>query len=667
MRKVQERLLYDKEISQALTMTNTRLLPLLFLLAIIQPVLSQNKATLFTLGDQKYPVDEFEYYFLKNTDKPDKSTAKQQVEEYLQLYIDFRLKVLEARSLNMHLDEAYINELDGYKDQLLEPYLTTSKLNDELVQEAYDRLKWEVSGSHILIQAPPNATPEDTIKIWNQLEGYKKQIMEGADFGELAQQFSHDRSAKQNKGHLGYFSAMQMVYPFENAAYNNEIGAIVGPFKTRFGYHILQIEDKRPARGQVSAAHIMIRHQNDSASKAKSEEKARSIYENLMNGMDWDEQCRLYSEDNNTSKNGGQLRWFGTGQLVPEFEDVAFGLDSVGQLSEPVLTRFGWHIIKLLDKKGLEPLPEKRTEIENKISRDSRSAIKKSTALAQIKERKAFKLDTTVKNKAFAEVDSSLLQASWVIDSTNTSLANKVLFTLGSEKTTVNQFWTYLVENQKTRKSTSLEEYLAFLYGRFEEQKVFDFEKRQIEMNNQDYKMIMDEYKSGILLFNLMEDRVWNKAIEDTAGLQGYYDRNKANYPAPEKLITRKLVVSDSSLLDSLINSLDCSNAKLDSIFNKKEPLTLQASNEEVAKGENTFLDSNWRIGNHVEAGENYYTLWVVTKIKPAGYKDLKEVKGLVISDYQTELEKQWLTELRTKYPVKINKSTLKKYVKSLQ
>jgi peptidyl-prolyl cis-trans isomerase SurA len=332
-------------------MTLIKSASLILLLTASTMLLGQDnsKSTLFTLGDQDYNIGEFEYYFLKNTEKPDAKSAKSQVNDYLKLYIDFRLKVQEAISLGMDKDEAFVQELEGYREQLLEPYLMESQINESIIQEAYDRLQYEVSGSHILLKAPKNATPEDTLKVYNQLLDYKKRIEEGADFGQLAMQYSDDHSARQNKGYLGYFTAMQMVYSFESAAYNNSVGDLVGPFKTQFGYHLLRIEDKRPARGQVSAAHIMVRF--DPNDQDKAQEKAQSIYDNLQKGMDWDQQCRLYSDDQNTAKNGGQLRWFGTGQLVPEFEDAAFALETVGSISEPVKTQFGWHIIKLLDKK----------------------------------------------------------------------------------------------------------------------------------------------------------------------------------------------------------------------------------------------------------------------------------------------------------------------------
>jgi peptidyl-prolyl cis-trans isomerase SurA len=318
-------------------------------------------------------------------------------------------------------------------------------------------------------------------------------------------------------------------------------------------------------------------------------------------------------------------------------------------------------------KKGLPSLNEKRPEIERKISRDSRSAKKKSTALKELKARHNFEIAQANKQKAFAVIDSTLLMAKWQVGDSNDKLAKQTLFKINNSETSVAEFWEYVVANQKRRKSTPLGEYIDFLYGRFQESQIFEYEKQQIAENNREYQMILDEYKSGILLFNLMEEKVWNRAVQDTAGLKAFYTQNLKKYPAPEKLVARKLVVSDSLLLDSLRASLSLSNSQLDSLFNADEALTLQITNEEVEKNQNEFLDSHWQVGNHIESGEDYFILWAINEIKPKGTKELNEVKGLVISDYQAQLEKQWLADLRSKYPVKINKANLKKYVKSIQ
>lgn len=625
----------------------------------------KSKVTLFTVGSTKYDLKEFEYYFLKNSDKPSADSASYEINDYLKLYIDFRLKVKEAMSLKMNEDKGFIQELDGYKEQLIEPYLLTSKVHEAQVKETYDRMLWEVSGSHILLNNNPNPTPEDTLEVYNRLLDIKKRIEAGEDFGALASEYSDDRSAQVNKGYLGYFTALQMVYPFENAAYNNEVGSIVGPFKTRFGYHLLRVEDKRPARGQVLAAHIMIRHSvGDNTSVANAKKKAESVYENLQSGKNWEEQCSLYSEDRNTADRGGQLKWFSTGNLVPEFENVAFSLEK-GEISKPIKTQFGWHIIKLMDKKPVPPFEEQRVSIEKRIQRDSRSQSKKNTALQKIKDQHDFKLDSSALEGAYAAMDSTLLGGEWSV--AESASGSKVLFSMEGENYKVSDFWKFVAENQKSRRSTELEAYKEQLYNQYEEETLFTFEKQQIEENNEEFKMLMDEYKSGILLFNLMEDKVWNKAMQDSAGLQQFYDGNKENYVIGEHLDVRKIIVADSALIPSLIENLSWSNDQLDSAYNQNDALAIKVSDRKVMKGEEPILDANWKVGNHVESKEGYTILWVVEELKESGYKELNQTRGLVISDYQSQLEKEWLEELHAKYAVKVSKSALKKYIAEFQ
>ena len=648
------------------------LLPLLLTITLpffsqAQSIKDKSKVTLFTLGGQKHNLEEFEYYFLKNSDKPTPDDASQEVNEYLRLYVDFRLKVQEALTLGMDKDPGFITELAGYKEQLIEPYLLTSKINEELIQETYGRMQTEVSGSHILLRTPPSATPEDTLEIYNRLLELKTRIENGEDFGKLAKEYSDDKSALQNNGYLGYFSALQMVYPFENAAFNNDIGDVVGPFSTQFGYHILRIEDKRPARGQALAAHIMIRHSGDDTSIANAKVKSQSIYENIKAGKDWDEQCRLYSDDKNTSENGGQLRWFGTGNLVPEFENVAFSLEK-GEVSVPVITQFGWHIIKLIDRKPIPSLDEQRSTIEKRIARDSRSTTKKETALKRLKHAHHYKLDSSARTRAIAAFDSTLLNGSWKAP-TNVDLRNSILFSTGDQRFSVGQFWQFVVSKQKARGSVTIDSYATLLLDQFVETSIFDLEKAHITNSNKQYKMILDEYQSGILLFNLMEQKVWNKAIEDTTGLKAFYENNSNRYQLDEHCMVRKIVVAHANMLDTIQSCLSFDKAKLDALFNKNNPLAVQITDHRILKGENEFLDQHWAIGTHIEkrVDSEVATIWEVKSINSKGVKPLKETRGLVISDYQSALEQEWLKELREKYPVKISKSAKKKYIATFE
>lgn len=622
---------------------------------------------LFYLGNEPYGLQEFDYYFLKNAEDPHPDSAKIKVNEYLDLYVNFRLKVKEAKAQGKDQTLEFKEEFEGYKKQLAEPYLTQTQINEEMVREAYDRLGQEVSAAHILVKSDPDGNPEDTLKAYQKALSIKKRIEKGEEFEALAKTMSDDPSARQNGGYLGYFTALQMVYPFESAVYESDINKIAGPVKTRFGYHIIKVLDKRPARGQVLAAHIMIRSGTDSTSSQIARNKALSIRENIMSGADWNEQCKLYSEDMRTKPNGGQLQWFGSGQLVPEFENAAFSLQTSGEITEPVKTRFGWHLIKLIDKKGLAPIDEMKAELEKKISRDSRGKDKKSEALAKLKKTQNFKLNDDLKEELKIYFDSALLDAQWSYDRKNPILA-KTLFTTNNREFKVEDFFKFVHEKQKRRKLTALDTYVYQLYNQFEQKSIFDEELSLIEANNYDYQMLLDEYKSGILLFNQMEEEVWNKALVDTTGLRAFYEKNKKkNYQMDEHAVVRKYVSKDSSVLQQVSNQLSMSNSELDSLFNKEEPLTLQTFDEKIERGKNDWLDQHWQVGSSIEADGSYFILWRIDEIRPSGFKALNKIRGRVITDYQNELESQWLKKLKKKYPLKLNKAVLKAYIEKFE
>ena len=420
-------------------------------LTFAQPTLVENEP-LFQLGDESYSLREFNYYFLKNSEDPHPDSAKLKINEYLDLYVNFRLKVMAAKAQGKHNTVEFREEFEGYKKQLAEPYLMQTRINEDMIQEAYERMKYEVSAAHILVKSNAEGSPEDTLKAYNKASDIKQRIIKGEDFATLAKALSDDPSARQNGGTLGYFSALQMVYPFESAVYNSDVNEIVGPVKTSFGYHIIKILNKREARGKILAAHIMIRSSGDSTSSQMAKNKAISIRENIMSGADWNEQCKLYSDDMRTKPNGGQLQWFGTGQLVPEFEDAAFALEAPGEISQPVKTRFGWHLILLKEKKGLAPLDEMKSDLRKRISRDSRAKDKKSVALAKLKKSQSFVVNQEIKKELINHFDSTLLDAKWNYDKNNPILT-KSLFTANGRDFLVEDFFNFVHEKQKKRKT----------------------------------------------------------------------------------------------------------------------------------------------------------------------------------------------------------------------
>lgn len=215
------------------------------------------------IGNKKVTLEEFEAIYKKNADE-NKTSTPEELKDYLDLYIKFKLKVVEAEALGMDTLPAFVQELEGYRKQLAQPYLSDREVTEGLIKEAYERMKSDVNASHILVKVSQEAEPKDTLAAYNKILKIRKRIITGEDFEKVAAETSEDPSAVKNKGNLGYFTVFQMVYPFESAAYNTEVGKISMPVRTSFGYHILKVNDKRPARGTMKAAHIMIRvNKND--------------------------------------------------------------------------------------------------------------------------------------------------------------------------------------------------------------------------------------------------------------------------------------------------------------------------------------------------------------------------------------------------------------------
>lgn len=622
---------------------------------------------LIKLGDKEYFEEEFRYYFFKNNNSLTKDSVEFKIQEYLDLYIKFRLKVLAAESLGRDKDPEFIKEFNGYKSQLIKPYLMESKITESLVQETYDRMKEERLASHILLSVKEDALPADTLKVYNRLLKIKTRIEQGQNFDSLAFKYSEDPSAKSNKGSLGYFSAMQMVYSFEEATFTTPVGQLAGPIRTRFGYHLIYVKDKRPALGKVQVAHIMIKSTSDGKMDPDlTEKKIRSVYDKLIKGEDWETLCKLHSDDVNTKNRGGILNWFSTGKIVKEFEEVAFALENVGDISEPFKTRFGWHVIQLKGKNGLEPFEKVRPQLESTLSRDERSRVKKSKAIAAIKSQNAFMLNQGNKKMALARIDSSLLKGNWKTDTTSAENALP-LFKLGGRDYTVGDFWSYTISRQRKRTHSNLKEYKTDLYNRFEEKSIFDVEEIQLSKTNFDYRMILEEYRSGILLFNLMEEKVWKKAIEDTVGQKAYYEKNKKEFIQKENADVRIFVSNNESVIELSRKYLNASTKEIDSLFNQREALNLQVIEKNVERGQDEMIEAYWKEGiyNHKE-NEKYYLI-NVKKIVPEGIKKYEKTKGAVISGYQDELEKNWIEELKSQHPVKVSKSVLKKLISKIE
>jgi peptidyl-prolyl cis-trans isomerase SurA len=618
--------------------------------ALGQPKPDKSEA-LFSINKKPVTTDEFVYLYTKNHQhKPEEFTADK-IEEYLKLFINYKLKVEEALNRGYDTTAAFRKEYNGYRDELLKPYLPDARVVDSLVKISYDRMKEEVKVSHILITLKPDASPADTLKAWQEIMNLSKRILNGEDFGTLAMAYSQEPGAKETKGNLGYFTALQMVFAFEQAAYKTPVGELSKPVRTRFGYHILKVLDRRPSRGEVEVSHIMIRTGQGIDNK-KAKDRIFDIYDQLQKGVKWEELCEQYSEDPNSKDNGGRLRPFGVGAMamIPEFEEMAFALNKKGDISDPFESQYGWHILRLESKIPLPPFDELKASLTSRVSRDERVQISRQALRDKMKRESGFTENTVVKSKLLSLADSSLTKGTWN-PSFDKNRAEEVLFTLEKQPFRVKDFLSYIKSNHAVT-GLAPEQYLVQLYENYVEASLVRLMEQKIKTASPDYKWLLKEYYEGILLFEIMEKEVWNKATEDTVGQRNFYHGHMASYTAKDR-IAGKIYSSPSRDLLLQLQKLLAENDTTAGAFAAKNKIRQEGGAFE--KTDRPVLAKiNWTPGLQIAENNGSYYLVSVNNLLPPGQKSFNEARSSVISDYQTYLEDSWIRQLSKKYKVKV-------------
>ncbi len=628
--------------------------------SFFQTVYAQSGKPLFSIGQEKHYTEEFNYAYSKNN--IDTEIKKDSIDSYLDLYINFRLKVREAKALGYDTTKAFNEEFNLYKNQLEEAYLSPKKEQEALVKEAYDRSLLEIRASHILIMVPKEVSGSDTLDAYKKIAKIRERALAGETFSELAKSLSDDPSAKKNGGDLGYFSVFQMVYPFENAAYSTPVGTISSPVRTQFGYHIIKVNDKRANEGKVRVAHIMIRSTDKNGDEFKADAKKKAFYVDslVQQGGNWNELCQKYSEDQNSLAKNGEIKPFGRGQIVPEFEKAAFNLKSKNDISPPIKTQFGWHIIKLIDRIPVGSFEEEQSKLARKIKSDARSSMPRAEMLKALKEANNFYRNEEAASKIMQTPSSVAVNGQWHFDSSQLA-SSDVLFTLPKVEITVGTFYKSIKSNSFDKR-LGVKEQLQKQLLNYEDSLVISYEKQHLSLKHPEYKFLVQEYYDGILLFSIMEDSVWNLSMSDSTGLAHFYEENKMDY-AKTVLDTTVFSSSSDSVLVVAMNSIEKSMDRkewneLKTLLLKKyneSPLTLQIISND-APNMALILEAN--VNELVEIDNIWYWIRVDNVLD---YVELNEIKGRVISDYQHSLDINWIKRLKKKYPVKINKKSLNK------
>ncbi len=630
-------------------------------------VSAQNDDSVIEIDGKKVSKSEFLQIYLKNNNAP--KYDQQSLDEYMELFKKFKLKVAEAEALGYDTIPKLKKELEGYRKQLAQPYLIDSSQNSYLVNQAYERMKTEIRASHILIRVEENALPEDTLRAYNKIMALKKRIEAGEDFGTVAKSKggSDDPSAQRNNGDLGFFTAFQMVYQFEEAAYTTPVGSISHPVRTKFGYHILKIADQRQARGTLKAAHIMITIAKDASEEEKisAQKKVDEIYAKLKNGESFATLASEFSDDGQTAEKGGELPLFGTGtttRMVPEFEEAAFALKNDNDISQPVKTDVGFHIIKRLQWTPLRTFAELKKEIQSKVNKDDRAISTQLSFITKMKKSYGFADNYAKTSKWFVQnIDTNYVKGKW---SASKLKSDKVMFTLADQKFTQKQFAKYLEKNYRAVRSTDNRTLVEKQYANFQKAEILAYEERQLDSKYPEFKALMKEYHDGILLYEVMTDKVWNKAIKDTAGLRVYFNANNSKFVWGERVNAYVYECSSKEVAANVANLLKSdtiSSKTIIGIVNKDSELNLRVRTGKFETATTSYLKNQLikKGVNPVYQFENKFYVLKVDELLPAGPKLLSEAKGAATSDYQTYLEKQWLEEIAKKHPIIVNKQVL--------
>ena len=638
---------------------------LLFITCVASLIVqAQDQDYVIEVNNKKISKHEFLQIYLKNNQKP--KFDKQSIDEYLELYKKFKLKVLEAESQGYDTLPKLKKELLGYRKSLSTPYLIDKQENIKVVEEAYKRLQKEVKASHILIRLDQNASPEDTMKAYAKIAAIRKRIENGEDFSKIAKEVSEDPSAVTNGGDLGYFTAFQMVFPFEEAAYNTNVGQLSPIVRTRFGYHILKVVDQRSARGILKTAHIMIAVKRDgnSADLEAAKKKIDEIYVKLVSGEKFEELATNFSDDPGSSEKGGKLPEFGSGtttRMVPEFEEAAFLLNKDGEFSKPIQTDFGYHIIKRLELSPLASFETMKKELQSKVNRDDRSKKTQTALINKLKLEYNYSDNSKKGLKWFVKhIDSNYFKGKWTASKLK---KDDVLFTLRGQNFTQKQFANYIISNYRVPK-TDTKDLINKQYNAWVSSEILKYEDTQLESKYPEFKALMQEYHDGVLLYEIMTDKVWNKANKDTIGLKNFYENHKANYQWKDRIDAMVYECLDKNIANQVIKMLKNDTITSKHIIeklNEKSELNLKVKTNKYELNEISYLKGRtYKKGTNpsYEFGGKYYVI-KVNELIPAGPKLLIDAKGLITSDYQNYLEQEWLKELTMKYPFKINEKII--------
>lgn len=600
-------------------------------------------------------LSEFEYMYHKNNQQ---QVAQQPLDKYVDMFTVYKLKVADAEAAGIDTTAAFLKEFNGYRNELAQPYLLDTVAEEQMAKEIYERMKYNVKASHIMLKL--GKTPEENRLAQAKLDSIRTCILNGESFDSLALKYSIDQSVRVNKGSMGYVSVGRFPYEFEDACYTTPEGEISPVFKTNYGYHIVKTFDRRPDAGKVQVKHILKLYPQNATEEQKAEVKLKmdSIYNVLKGGADFDDLARRESQDPGSARKGGELPWFGRGEMVPEFEAVSYELAN-GEISEPFSTRYGVHVVKKIDNKTLGAYADTRDQILGMMKKDARGKVAYNSKVAQLKQQYKCSINEKTKQHLVKEVVENGLDSTFVAKYADSA---EELFSLNGVAHPVSELAALLKGNASLKgevAGSAIESKIDELVTT----KVVELEKQALETTNDDYRNLINEYRDGMLLFEISNRKVWGKASTDIDGLTAYFEANRDKYKWTDPKFKGYLIQTTNDSITQIVKE------KLKTLGQDTVMRTLRREYGKflriehllVAKGENAEVDSEWFGGAKVKPEgkyKDYFTYGGKILSQP---EEVADVRGAVIVDYQNFLEEQWIAQLRKTYPITIDKKVLKK------
>jgi len=614
------------------------------LISIVIQANAQQKDILFTIQGEPILLDEFKSLFLSNMEEGQAYS----VQEYLDLFVNYKLKILEAKALGYDTLQAFKNEYEGYRKQLISSFTKNPEMENRLVEEAYIRSNEEIRAKNILIALPVDASPQDTLKAYSRLMQAYTKLQNGADFDNIAMEYSEPQIA-ESQIDLGFFTVFQMVYPFESMAYKTKVGEVSRPFRSRYGYHLLQVTDRRPANGKVTVKHIqLVPAENDSLYKVKSD-LIQKIYGQLQAGVAFDSLAKEYSEDKSTTSSGGVLRPFGIGTLQTKvFEEEAFALKE-GKYSKPFQTQFGWHIVQLIHREPIASFEDQKSMLETNVRRDDRSELIENARLDWLKtnyKTKIYEKNKTVIQAAVNHLLNEQIQPDAV-------LKEKILFQIADKSYFAKDFFESLKKPNNLAFDKLFTDYLKIQLERYHE--------THLEQYNTEFRDIVQKYHDGLLVYNIMDNEVWKKSQKDTIGMKQFYEKYQSKY-LPKKVYGYWVAESSKkSVLEKVLKYYQNSDISGLSNLEESKKLFKKVNFATVSEDElrskvkySGQIASKFSEGEIIPTESSNYALVKFVEI-PAAKMEFNPSDSTVFNDYQEFVEKKWLKALFVKYEVEVH------------